>query len=430
MANQTGFRDGVRFGDQALANYQVKFYLKSGETIYADSLVFVDNITGYAYASTGATRVCVGYNDSGTDLVATSDTSTTVTPRKNAYWLTNSSGSALANKDRGKLVYAEDNQTARLASGAYAPLGTFIGIDPDDATRVCVEVGSTPIASIAGFQATTVALTNLSALAGTGFIAQTSGAADNGVFAERSIAVGSASLTVANPAGVAGNPTLDASAGLKTLDSLAGTGIIVQTGGAANNGTYQERTIVAGSTALAVTNGDGVAGNPSIDGSTAVKNLSALAGTGFLAQTGGAADAGTFAERSITSSDSSLSISNPAGIAGNPDIKNLFACIELADPGDGAAIPVTGSATLMLTIGAGAETNTLAIPTFVGQRMVITCGSIAGGTRAITSASAINAAGNTTMTFNAARDNCELRGVKVGGVLAWEIGFNASVALS
>lgn len=374
MSNQTGFRDGARYGDQALANYQTKLYLKSGETIYGDSLVFVDNVTGFAYASTGATRVCVGYNDSGSDLVATSDTSTTVTPRKNAYWLKNSGTSALANKDRGKLVYAEDNQTARLASGAYAPLGTFIGLDPDDSTRVCVEVGSTPVASIAGYQTTTVALTNLSALAGTGFIAQTSGAEDNGVFAERSIAVGSAALTVTNPAGVAGNPTLDASAGLKAIDTLASTGILCQTGGGAN--------------------------------------------------------AGTYAERSVVSTDSSMSIANPAGVAGNIDLSNLFAQVEVADPGTGAAIPVTRSSTVMFTVGAGAETNTLAIPTFVGQRITLTVGSIAGGTRAVTAASAINAAGNTVMTFNAARDNCDLRAVKVGGVLAWEIGFNASVTLS
>lgn len=430
MANMTGFRDGARYGDHALAEYEIKIFLKSGETIYSGSLAFVDTSTGYAYASTGATRVCIGYNDSGMDLVATSDTSTSFNPRKAAYWLTNSSGSALANTDRGKLVYAEDNQTARLASGAYAPLGTFIGIDPSDATRVCVEVGSAFIATAAGYVATTTTITNLNALAGTGFIAQTAGAAGSATLAERSIAVGSTALTVSNPAGVAGNPTLDGSVALKAISAFAGTGFIAQTGGAADNGTFAERTITAGSTALAVTNGAGVAGNPTIDGSTAVKNLSALAGTGILCQTAGAADAGTFVERSVAVGSVALTVSNPAGVAGNITLDDLFDPITVADPGTAQAIPVVRSSTVCFTVGAGAETNTLAVPSFVGQTVHLYCASIAGGTRAVTAASAINVAGNTVMTFNAARDNCTLVAVLVGASLAWEIQFNASVTLS
>lgn len=103
---------------------------------------------------------------------------------------------------------------------------------------------------------------------------------------------------------------------------------------------------------------------------------------------------------------------------------------EVADPGNGVAIPVTTSAYVPLTIGAGAETNTLAVPTFAGQRMTISCDTVGGGTRAITAASAINVAGNTTMTFNAARDIIELVGTRVAGVLAWEVAFNSNVALS
>lgn len=372
MANLTGYRNAERLGDGPLANFAPSFYLKSGETIYSGSLVFVDNVTGYAYASTGATRVCAGYNVES-DLVATSDTSTLITPRRAPVILANSGTSALANKDRGKLVYAEDNQTARLASGAYAPLGCFIGF-ADDGVSVVVEAGAGFIATAAGYVTSTTTLTNLNA--------------------------------------------------------LAGTGILVQTGGAAGSATFAERSVAVGSAALVVTNGDGVAGNPSLDGSVALKALSAFAGTGIICQTGGAANNGTFAERSITSTGASISITNPAGVAGDINLENLFACVEVADPGTGAAIPVTKSATVMFTVGAGVETNTLAIPTFVGQTLRLTVGSIAGGSRAVTAASAINVAGNTVMTFNAARDNCELRAVKVGGVLAWEIGFNASVTLS
>lgn len=102
----------------------------------------------------------------------------------------------------------------------------------------------------------------------------------------------------------------------------------------------------------------------------------------------------------------------------------------LADPGDAAAIPVTDSATVAITTGVGAETNTLAIPTFLGQRMVLCMDVDGGGNRAITAASAINIAGNTVMTFDAARDCIELVAIQLAGVLAWEVVWNNNVALS
>lgn len=108
-----------------------------------------------------------------------------------------------------------------------------------------------------------------------------------------------------------------------------------------------------------------------------------------------------------------------------------YEAINLADPGTGVAIPVTRSATVEMTVGSsGAETNTLAIPVFLGQRMVIVADVVGTGTRAITCAQALNVAGNTIMTFNAARDMVVLTAIKVGGAFRWEITYNASVSLS
>lgn len=104
--------------------------------------------------------------------------------------------------------------------------------------------------------------------------------------------------------------------------------------------------------------------------------------------------------------------------------------VALADPGTAQAIPVTRSAYVGMTIGAGAETNTLAIPTFVGQRMVLNADTVGAGTRAITSAQAINQAGNTVMTFAQARDCISLVAIKVGGALRWTVTANDGVALS
>ncbi len=101
----------------------------------------------------------------------------------------------------------------------------------------------------------------------------------------------------------------------------------------------------------------------------------------------------------------------------------------IADPGTGQAIPVTTSGVCMITTAA-AETNTLAIPTFVGQRLAIICDTYAVGNRVITSAQAINQAGNTILTFGAAADMIELTAMKVGGALRWRVTALDGVALS
>lgn len=110
------------------------------------------------------------------------------------------------------------------------------------------------------------------------------------------------------------------------------------------------------------------------------------------------------------------------------DNLSLYIPLPVADPGTGAAIPVTTSATINIT-SAGAETNTLAIPTFLGQVLILNM-NVFGGNRVITSAQGINQAGNTTMTFGAARDSIMLRSVLVGGALRWQVVANDGVALA
>lgn len=104
--------------------------------------------------------------------------------------------------------------------------------------------------------------------------------------------------------------------------------------------------------------------------------------------------------------------------------------VALADPGTGVAIGVTRSATVLFTIGAGAETNTLAIPTFLGQRLILSTDVQGAGTRAVTSAQAFNQAGNTVMTFAQVRDFITLVAIKVGGAFRWQVSANDGVALS
>jgi hypothetical protein len=130
----------------------------------------------------------------------------------------------------------------------------------------------------------------------------------------------------------------------------------------------------------------------------------------------------------------SLPVLEDRKFLGDVVIDGTLTSVQLAtntitDPGTGAAIPVTASGVVAITTAA-AETNTLAIPTFLGQRLVLVCDVYAVGDRVVTAASAINVAGNTIMTFGAARDAIELVAIQLAGVLAWEVSWNNNVALS
>lgn len=101
----------------------------------------------------------------------------------------------------------------------------------------------------------------------------------------------------------------------------------------------------------------------------------------------------------------------------------------IADPGTGAAIPVTHSGFLAITTAA-AETNTLADPTYAGQWLSIVCDTYAVGNRVITCASRINQTGNTIITLGAAGDFIKLEAVTIGGSLKWQVVANDGAALS
>jgi hypothetical protein len=112
----------------------------------------------------------------------------------------------------------------------------------------------------------------------------------------------------------------------------------------------------------------------------------------------------------------------------------------VADPGTGAAIPVTKPATISLTIAAAGETNTLAAPLYPGQLLILYTGALSNaGTRIVTCSAAINATGNNTITLNTAPsapargDRIILIGcpsVAAGTTLRWRVVINDGCTLS
>lgn len=100
----------------------------------------------------------------------------------------------------------------------------------------------------------------------------------------------------------------------------------------------------------------------------------------------------------------------------------------IADPGNAGAISVKQSGVCAMT-SAGAETRTLAVPSFIGQEISLIDDTHVGNI-VVTVAAAVNQAGNTILTFGAAEDACTLKAMTVGGSLVWRIMGNDGVALS
>jgi hypothetical protein len=77
----------------------------------------------------------------------------------------------------------------------------------------------------------------------------------------------------------------------------------------------------------------------------------------------------------------------------------------------------------------GAETNTLAAPSFVGQELLL-CMKTDGGDRVVTCATGVNQTGNNTITFNDAGDSIRLNAIQNGANIRWRVVYNDGCTLS
>jgi hypothetical protein len=190
-----------------------------------------------------------------------------------------------------------------------------------------------------------------------------------------------AGITITNPAGIAGDPTLVLANDLAALEAMSGTGIAVHTG----TSTWTERSLTQPAAGITISNNTGVAGNPTFALANDLNAVEGLSANGLAART--ATD--TWAVRTLTQPAAGITVTNGDGVSGNPTLalaNDLNAVEGLASNGMVARTAtdtwttrtITGTANeITLTNGDGVSgAPTISIPasvTFTGK-------TITGGT--------------------------------------------------
>jgi hypothetical protein len=220
-------------------------------------------------------------------------------------------------------------------------------------------------------------------------------------------------------------------ADLTALAALATTGLVARTGA----GTVAARTLTGPAAGITVSNGDGVSGNPTLALADDLAALEGLSSTGIAVRTGSA----TWAQRTVTSSDSTVTITNPGGVAGNIDLSasgiSAVAAVASSIPcGCGVAGDVTFDGTTSVT-GFGApssriytcptgpeiEYDDVTIDTTGGDVTIIPAG-------VLIRARTVTITGSGTVTFRASGSNASGTTAGAGAAVATSSMFYAGVS--
>lgn len=266
-------------------------------------------------------------------------------------------------------------------------------------------VFTAPTAPAAGLTISTTltfALANdlaaLEALASTGFAARTT----TDTWAQRTLTAPAAGFTITNPAGVAGDPIFVLANDLSALEGLGSTGIAARTA----TDTWAQRTLTAPAAGFTITNPAGVAGDPTFVLANDLSALEGLGSTGIAVRT----TTDTWAQRTLQAPAAGFTITNPAGVAGDPTyvLANDLSALEGLGS-TGIAVRTTTDTWAQRTITNVANRTTITngdgvsgnptvdiSATYVGQASITTLGTITTGVWTGTAVAAIN--GGTGLT--------------------------------
>ena len=151
------------------------------------------------------------------------------------------------------------------------------------------------------------------------------------------------------------------------------------------------------------------------------------AGTGCATTTAGGNTFIGFAQAAAGATDETVRVLWSGPVALTNTVHNALTA-ELADPGNGGAIPVTDSGHCDL-VTTGAQTRTLAAPTYLGQLLLVSL-KTDGGNCVVTCATTVNQTGNNTITLDDAGDAVLLAAKANGANKRWSVVSNDGAALS
>lgn len=200
-------------------------------------------------------------------------------------------------------------------------------------------------------------------LAANGLVARTG----DGTVSARTIGQGTG-IAVTNGDGVSGNPSIALTGLAAAIHGISTNGMVIRTG----TSTAVSRVLAQGE-GIAITNTDGVSGNPTIALAGNALSLSTLATNGVVARTA----TGTITARTIAQG-TGITVTNGDGVAGNPTIAATLASQAQAETGTDntvlmtplrvaqAARPILGTAAATTT-GVGTFVDFGSIPAWVNR---------------------------------------------------------------
>jgi hypothetical protein len=151
------------------------------------------------------------------------------------------------------------------------------------------------------------------------------------------------------------------------------------------------------------------------------------AGTGCATTTAGGNTFIGFAQVAAGATDEVVRVLWSGPVALTNTVHNALTAL-IADPGNAGAIPVTDTGHCEI-VTSGAETRTLAAPTYLGQMLLLSM-KTDGGDAVIAVATGINQTGNNRITMNDAADSILLVAVASGTNIRWRVACNDGCTLA